>query len=78
MVRGFAVGNLVIGSAMAAVTVLVLLALKIQGAVILGIMSGFLHLIPFLGVMLARNHRMSKLRIHFATFLDSSLTPLPV
>jgi predicted PurR-regulated permease PerM len=53
MVRGFAVGNLIIGSAMAAVTVLVLLALKIQGAVVLGIVSGFLNLIPFLGVMLA-------------------------
>ena len=53
MVRGFVVGNLVIGSAMAAVTVLVLLALKIQGAVVLGIVSGFLNLIPFLGVVLA-------------------------
>jgi predicted PurR-regulated permease PerM len=53
MVRGFAVGNLVIGSGMAAVTVLVLLALKIQGAVALGIVSGFLNLIPFLGVILA-------------------------
>lgn len=53
MVRGFAVGNLIIGSAMAAVTVIVLLALKIQGAVVLGIVSGFLNLIPFLGVMLA-------------------------
>jgi predicted PurR-regulated permease PerM len=53
MVRGFAIGNLVIGSGMAAVSVLVLLALKIQGAVALGIVSGFLNLIPFLGVILA-------------------------
>jgi predicted PurR-regulated permease PerM len=53
MVRGFAVGNLAIGSGMAAVTVLVLLALKVQGAVLLGIVSGFLNLIPFLGVVLA-------------------------
>jgi predicted PurR-regulated permease PerM len=53
MVRGFAAGNLVIGSAMAAVTILVLLALKIQGAVVLGVVSGFLNLIPFLGVVLA-------------------------
>jgi predicted PurR-regulated permease PerM len=52
-VRGFAVGNLLIGSGMAAVTVVVLLALKVQGAVILGIVSGFLNLIPFLGVILA-------------------------
>lgn len=53
MVRGFAIGNLAIGSAMAAVTVLFLLALKVQGAVLLGIVSGFLNLIPFLGVVLA-------------------------
>jgi predicted PurR-regulated permease PerM len=53
MVRGFAIGNLIIGSAMAAVTVIVLLVLKIQGAVVLGIVSGFLNLIPFLGVILA-------------------------
>ncbi|HXT74717.1 MAG TPA: AI-2E family transporter [Candidatus Eisenbacteria bacterium] len=53
MVRGFAVGNLIIGAAMAAATVGVLLALKVQGAVLLGIASGFLNLIPFLGVILA-------------------------
>ena len=53
MVRGFAAGNLIIGSAMATVTILVLFALKIQGAVVLGIVSGFLNLIPFLGVILA-------------------------
>jgi predicted PurR-regulated permease PerM len=53
MVRGFTAGNLIIGSAMAVVTVLVLLALKIQGAIVLGIVSGFLNLIPFLGVLLA-------------------------
>jgi predicted PurR-regulated permease PerM len=53
MVRGFAVGNLLIGSGMAAVTVVVLLTLKIQGAAVLGIVSGFLNLIPFLGVVLA-------------------------
>jgi|tagenome__1003787_1003787.scaffolds.fasta_scaffold20958386_2 predicted PurR-regulated permease PerM len=53
MVRGFAVGNLVIGTAMAATTVGVLLSLKLQGAVLLGIASGFLNLIPFLGAILA-------------------------
>jgi predicted PurR-regulated permease PerM len=53
MVRGFAAGNLIIGSAMAVVTVLVLLALKIQGAVVLGVASGFANLIPFIGVLLA-------------------------
>jgi predicted PurR-regulated permease PerM len=53
MVRGFAGGNLIIGSIMAAVMVGVLLALGMDGAVALGIASGFLNLIPFLGVVLA-------------------------
>jgi predicted PurR-regulated permease PerM len=53
MVRGFAAGNFIIGAAMAGVTVIVLLGLKVQGAVPLGIASGFLNLIPFLGVILA-------------------------
>jgi predicted PurR-regulated permease PerM len=53
MVRGFAAGNLVIGSAMAAATVFVLLSLKVQGALVLGVISGFLNLVPFLGVVLA-------------------------
>ncbi len=53
MVRGFALGNLFIGSAMAAVTVAVLLSLKLQGAVVLGVASGILNLIPFFGIVLA-------------------------
>ncbi|HEY2821336.1 MAG TPA: AI-2E family transporter [Candidatus Acidoferrum sp.] len=53
MVRGFVFGSLIIGAAMAAVMVGVLYALKIQGAVPLGIASGFLNLIPFLGAILA-------------------------
>jgi predicted PurR-regulated permease PerM len=53
MVRGFALGNLTIGSSLAVCTICVLLALKVQGAVLLGIVSGFLNLIPFLGVILA-------------------------
>jgi predicted PurR-regulated permease PerM len=53
MIRGFTIGNLVIGSVMAGVTVAVLVGLKVQEAVPLGIASGFLNLIPFLGVVLA-------------------------
>ena len=53
MVRGFSGGNLIIGSVMAAVIVGVLLALRMEGAFALGIVSGFLNLIPFLGVVLA-------------------------
>ena len=53
MVRGFVVGNVIIGSAMAVVMVGVLYALKLPGAVPLGIASGFLNLVPFLGAILA-------------------------
>lgn len=53
MVRGFAIGNLIIGAAMAAITVSVLYELKLQGAVLLGIASGILNLVPFIGAILA-------------------------
>jgi predicted PurR-regulated permease PerM len=53
MVRGFAGGNLVVGSIMAAITTLVLVGLRMDGALALGTASGFLNLIPFLGVVLA-------------------------
>jgi predicted PurR-regulated permease PerM len=53
MVRGFIVGNLFIGLFMAAVTAGVLFSLKLQGAVLLGVVSGFLNLIPFIGLLLA-------------------------
>jgi predicted PurR-regulated permease PerM len=52
MVRGFAIGNLVIGSLMAAITVAVLYAIHLEGALILGILSGFLNLVPFIGAPL--------------------------
>jgi predicted PurR-regulated permease PerM len=53
MVRGFALGNLVIGAGMAVITVAVLYELRLQGAVPLGIASGILNLIPFIGAILA-------------------------
>jgi predicted PurR-regulated permease PerM len=53
MVRGFVVGNLIIGVVMSAITIGVLMLLKVQGAVALGIVSGILNLVPFLGVLLA-------------------------
>lgn len=53
MVRGFVLGNLVIGSLMALITVAVLFAMHMQGAALLGTISGFLNLVPFLGAILA-------------------------
>jgi predicted PurR-regulated permease PerM len=53
MVRGFSGGNLIIGSVMAIVIMGVLFGLRLEGAFALGMVSGFLNLIPFLGVVLA-------------------------
>jgi predicted PurR-regulated permease PerM len=77
MVRGFALGNLVIGSAMALITVAVLWSLHLQGAVVLGILSGFLNLIPFLGVLLAAALPLGAALLQFDTagpFVVISLT----
>jgi predicted PurR-regulated permease PerM len=53
MIRAFVLGNLLIGTFMALVTSAVLYFLKIQGAGLLGTVSGFLNLIPFVGAILA-------------------------
>jgi predicted PurR-regulated permease PerM len=53
MVRRFTLGNLLVGAINAVITIGVLYALHIQGMVILGVASGLLNLIPFLGVVLA-------------------------
>jgi predicted PurR-regulated permease PerM len=51
MVRGFVIGNLLIGAAMAIVTIIVLMFLNIDGALLIGCVSGVLNLIPFLGAI---------------------------
>jgi predicted PurR-regulated permease PerM len=53
MVRGFVMGNLIVGALMALVTMAVLYALSLQGAVLIGALSGFLNLVPFVGAILA-------------------------
>jgi predicted PurR-regulated permease PerM len=53
MVRGFVAGNLIVGSLMAIATTLMLLGLGVRGAVPLGIASGLLNLLPFLGLILS-------------------------
>jgi predicted PurR-regulated permease PerM len=77
MVRGFAGGNLIVGSLMAAVTIGVLFAIGMQGAVALGMASGFLNLIPFLGVILASVVPLLAATLQFSTagpFLIIALT----
>jgi predicted PurR-regulated permease PerM len=51
MVRGFVAGNFIVGSLMAVATTLMLLCIGMKGAVALGIVSGLLNLLPFLGLI---------------------------
>jgi predicted PurR-regulated permease PerM len=53
MIRRFAIGNLAVGALLSVLTITILLGLKIQGAVPLGIISGMLNLIPYVGFVLA-------------------------
>jgi predicted PurR-regulated permease PerM len=53
IVRRFLIGNLVVGGLLAVGTCALLFFLKINGALMLGIVSGALNLLPFLGVILA-------------------------
>jgi predicted PurR-regulated permease PerM len=53
MIRRFAIGNLAVGALLSVLTITILLGLKIQGAVLLGIISGMLNLIPYVGFVLA-------------------------
>jgi predicted PurR-regulated permease PerM len=84
MVRGFVVGNLIIGMIMAVVTIIVLAILKVQGAVFVGLISGALNLIPFVGAILAaiipmgaaliQDLPLSTLAIIFGTILSLHIT----
>jgi AI-2 transport protein TqsA len=73
MVRGFAIGNLVIGAVMAGITVGVLFALKMQAAAPVGIASGILNLVPFVGGVLA-----SALPLMAATMQFNTVAPFAI
>ncbi len=51
MVRGFVAGNFIVGSVMAIATTLMLFSIGMKGAIPLGIASGLLNLLPFLGLI---------------------------
>jgi predicted PurR-regulated permease PerM len=51
MIRGFVAGNLIVGFVVAATTTLVLWRIGMKGAIPLGIASGLLNLLPFLGLI---------------------------
>jgi predicted PurR-regulated permease PerM len=53
MIRSYVAGNLVIGALLSAITVAVFWQVGLAPALLLGILSGMLNLIPFLGVVIA-------------------------
>jgi predicted PurR-regulated permease PerM len=53
MVRSYAAGNLVIGLILSGISILVFWSVGLTPAVTLGLISGALNLIPFLGIMIA-------------------------
>lgn len=79
MIRGFVLGNLVVGSIMAACTSTVFLVLGIKDAVTLGVVSAFLNLIPFVGVLLAAAVPLAAALLQFNTpgpFVTIAITVL--
>ena len=79
MIRGFVLGNLIVGSIMAAGTSVVFLVLGMKGAVTLGMVSAFLNLIPFLGLLLAAAVPLAAALLQFNTlgpFITIAITIL--
>jgi predicted PurR-regulated permease PerM len=79
MIRGFVAGNLIVGSVMAVATALVLFAIGMKGAVPLGIASGLLNLVPFLGLIFSLALPLAAAILQFSTpgpFIVIALTIL--
>lgn len=53
MIKAFMLGNLFIGAFMSVVSALVFLAIGLPNWLVLGVLSGYLSLVPYLGVVLA-------------------------
>jgi predicted PurR-regulated permease PerM len=67
MVRGFVAGNFIVGSVMAVATTLMLFAIGMKGAIPLGIASGLLNLLPFLGLILSLALPLAAALLQFST-----------
>ena len=67
MIRGFVAGNLIVGSVMAVATTLMLWGLGVKGAIPLGIASGLLNLLPFLGLILSLALPLAAALLQFST-----------
>jgi len=66
-IHGFVAGNLVVGSVMALATSLVLWRVGVKGAVPLGIASGLLNLLPFLGLIASLALPLAAALLQFST-----------
>jgi predicted PurR-regulated permease PerM len=67
MIRGFVAGNFIIGAVMAVATTLMLMSLGVKGAIPLGIASGLLNLLPFLGLILSLALPLAAALLQFST-----------
>lgn len=67
MIRGFVAGNFIIGAVMAVATTLMLISLGVRGAIPLGIASGLLNLLPFLGLILSLALPLAAALLQFST-----------
>jgi predicted PurR-regulated permease PerM len=79
MVRGFVAGNLIVGSVMALATTAMLFSIGMKGAIPLGIASGLLNLVPFIGLILSLALPLAGAILQFNTagpFIIISLTIL--
>jgi predicted PurR-regulated permease PerM len=67
MIHGFVAGNLIVGSVMAVATTLVLWGVGMKGAIPLGIASGLLNLLPFLGLIASLTLPLAAALLQFNT-----------
>ena len=67
MIHGFVAGNLIVGSVMAGATTLVLWGVGVKGAIPLGIASGLLNLLPFLGLIASLALPLAAALLQFST-----------
>jgi predicted PurR-regulated permease PerM len=66
-IRGFVAGNFIVGMIMAAATTLMLYAIGMKGAIPLGIASGLLNLLPFLGLIFSLALPLAAALVQFST-----------
>jgi predicted PurR-regulated permease PerM len=67
MIRGFVAGNLLVGSVMAVATTGVLMGIGMKGAIPIGIASGLLNLLPFLGLIFSLAIPVAAALLQFST-----------